>query len=88
VPEIARFFGVVIQMYKRDHPPPHLHAIYAEFIGVFDIQTGDLTDGDLPSKQKRLVETWIKLHKAELLDNWGLLQNEELPRKVAPLDGG
>ncbi|EGD50284.1 hypothetical protein TheetDRAFT_2907 [Thermoanaerobacter ethanolicus JW 200] len=39
MPEITRFYGIVIKMYFGDHFPPHFHAIYGEYVGVFDINT-------------------------------------------------
>ncbi len=41
MPEIARFYGIVIQMYFGDHPPPHFHAIYGGHKAVIDIETLD-----------------------------------------------
>jgi hypothetical protein len=52
------FYGIIVRMYfaPREHPPPHFHAYYGEHKGVVDIQTAEVTDGDLPLKQRRLVE--------------------------------
>lgn len=52
MPEIARFYGIIIKLFFGDHPPAHFHAVYGEFIGVFDINTLDLIEGDLPIGQK------------------------------------
>ena len=30
MPTISVFYGIVIQMFWRDHAPPHFHALYAE----------------------------------------------------------
>ena len=30
MPELCRFFGIIIRMYYNDHAPPHFHAVYGE----------------------------------------------------------
>ena len=30
VPTISSFYGIAIQIFWRDHAPPHFHALYAE----------------------------------------------------------
>lgn len=70
MPVIARFYGIVIKMYFNDHMPPHFHAIYGEFVGMFDISTLNVIEGDLPSRAIKLVADWAKTHKSELLFMW------------------
>lgn len=48
MPEIARFYGIIIKLFFGDHPPPHFHAVYGEFVALFDIQTLEMIEGDLP----------------------------------------
>ena len=48
MPEIARFYGIVIKLFFGDHPPPHFHAVYGEHVGLFSIDTLDMIEGDLP----------------------------------------
>jgi hypothetical protein len=69
VPEISRFYGIVITMNRDDHPPPHFHARYAGKKILVAISDGT-TIGDLPQRQLALIERWRKLHLAELLENW------------------
>jgi hypothetical protein len=71
-------------MFANDHLPLHLHAKYVEYDGVFDFE-GNLVEGDLPNKQRKLVEAWILIHKEELQANWELLKNNEQPVKIEPL---
>ena len=86
MPEISRFFGIVIQMYGNDHPPPHLHAIYSEYRAVIEIQTGEILQGILPSKQLKFVQVWTEIHKEELLDNFQTLGDEtQTFKKIKPL---
>jgi len=72
MPEIARFYGIVIKMFfkPKEHDPSHLHAIYGECVGVFDLQSLEMTDGDLPLTAQRLVKEWMALHQNELNEMW------------------
>jgi hypothetical protein len=72
MPEIARFYGIVIKMFfkPKEHYPSHLHAIYGECVGVFDLQSLEMTDGDLPLTAQRLVKEWMSLHQNELNEMW------------------
>jgi hypothetical protein len=70
---------------KKEHNPPHIHAMYQNFKAIFDIRTTERTDGDLPGDKAKLVSAWIVLHRDELLANWDLAQNGELPFNIEPL---
>jgi hypothetical protein len=87
MPEISRFYGIIIYMFVKDHNPPHFHAKYGEFIGVINIQTGELMEGELPRRALRLVQDWTELHKFELMKNWQSAQsdNPEID-KIEPLN--
>jgi len=84
---ISMFYGILIRMYlgKKDHNPPHIHALYQNKKAIFDIKTGEKTDGNLPKDKEKLVSAWIILHKDELLADWELAQNGELPYNIEPL---
>ncbi len=86
MPEISRFFGIVIGMFARDHPPPHFHAVYGEHEGVFQIEPLRLIRGQLPRRALALVTEWAAAHRLELLSNWNLLQAGQVPHKIEPLD--
>jgi hypothetical protein len=76
VPEICRFCGIVIYIFRElggRHHYPHIHAKYAEHKAVFNIETAELMEGTLPRKERRLVEAWIELRRNELRRNWGQL---------------
>jgi len=81
MPVISRFYGIVIKIYfkKSEHNPPHIHAIYGEYVGVIDIQTLEVMDGDLPSKAVALIREWMKLHQTELLEIWNTQNFKQLP---------
>jgi len=88
MPEVARFYGVIIRMYLEaggPHHRPHFHAYYAGDVAVFRIDPVDLMAGTLPRRQARLVEAWAELHQAELLEDWQRLQTGQPPIPIAPL---
>ena len=70
MPEVARFYGIVIKLYFGDHPPPHFHAIYGEKLGVFSIDSCQMMEGDLPPRAVRLVQEWCTIHRVELQQMW------------------
>lgn len=70
VPRISEFYGIVIEMYYGDHPPPHFHARYGGDSAKVDIASGEIVAGSLPSRALRLVREWIEEHRGELEANW------------------
>ncbi len=81
MPEISRFFGIIIKMYMigREHNPPHIHALYGEYVGMIEIATGRVLGGDLPPRALKLTYEWIGEHRQELLDIWNTQQFNKLP---------
>ena len=79
MPEISRFYGIVIRMYANDHPPPHFHAEYGDVSAQIDIRTGQVLEGTLPTRGLRLVLEWVEVHRQELLENFAGLQMD-VPR--------
>jgi hypothetical protein len=81
MPEICRFYGIIIKMFfkPKEHEPSHIHALYGEYVGVFDIHTHHMTDGDLPNRAQELVKEWLGLHSAELQKMWDSQKIEKLP---------
>ena len=81
MPEISRFYGIVIKMFfkPKEHEPSHLHALYGEHIGVFDLHTMKMTEGDLPGKAQDLVVEWMAIHQSSLLLMWETQKLEKLP---------
>jgi hypothetical protein len=69
MPTISSFYGILIQMFWYDHPPPHFHVRYAEFRARIGIQELTLLSGTLPATAHRLVLEWARFHQAELMDN-------------------
>jgi hypothetical protein len=85
VPTISSFYGILIQMYWRDHAPPHFHAIYAEHDIAIEIQSLKPLHGKLPRRALALVLEWAEEHRDELMENWQLCARGMAPRKVQPL---
>ena len=71
-------------MYYIDHNPAHIHAFYGENVAQFNFD-GKIIEGNFPSKQTKLVQAWIELHKKELEANWELSKNSERMFKILPL---
>ena len=86
MPEISRFFGIIIRMFFDEHNPPHIHVEHQGNKAVFDL-SGNITRGNLKSRTAiKLVREWIDLHVAELLENWELAQAGKEIKKIDPLD--
>jgi Domain of unknown function (DUF4160) len=86
MPEISRFFGIVIAMYYKDHPPAHFHAKYGNQTGVFSIDDLQLIEGELPKRVISLVLEWAFQHREELMNDWKLAGAKKALRKIAPLE--
>lgn len=86
MPTISRFLGVVIAMYRDDHPPPHFHVRYAEFKASVGIESLEVLDGRLPPRILRMVRSWAGLHQPELWQDWDLAQGRSPLRPIAPLE--
>ena len=85
MPEISRFYGIVIKMYFGDHLPPHFHAEYGEHEAVIGIETLAAIAGKVPPRAAGLVTEWASLRREELVVAWRKAQNLELPGRVDPL---
>lgn len=81
MPVIARFYGIVIKMYfsQSEHGVPHFHAVYAEYNGVFQIETLEMMEGDLPRRAIHLIKEWASGHQQELLRMWQTNEYRQLP---------
>jgi uncharacterized protein DUF4160 len=86
MPNISYFYGIIIRIYFREHPPPHFHALYGECVAQIDISTGRVIEGELPRRALALVRRWRKLHIPELMEDWQLAQERKRPKKIEPLE--
>ena len=81
MPEICRFYGIIIKMFfkPKEHEPAHIHAIYNEYVGLFDINTLQMFEGDMPRRAQQLIHDWLVEHKDELNNMWETQQIVKLP---------
>lgn len=81
MPIISNFYGITIKMYfqQAEQNPPHIHAIYGEYMGIINIQTGELLEGDLPKRALKLVQEWLKVHKEEIIKIWDTQKFKRIP---------
>jgi hypothetical protein len=86
MPEISRFFGIIIRMYFDDHPPPHFHAIYGDEEAQISIEPVAMLNGRLPRRALSMVFEWTALHQQELMENWQHLQENQPTERIEPLD--
>jgi Domain of unknown function (DUF4160) len=86
MPEISRFFGIVIGMFYNDHPPPHFHARYGGSRVLVEIETLGVMRGELPPRVLGMVTEWAALHREELRANWRRAQSQRPLEPIAPLE--
>ena len=86
MPEISRFFGIIIRMFFDEHNPPHFHAEYAGDEAEFSINTLEILEGQLPRRARALVVEWASLHRRELLANWERARQQVPLEEIDPLD--
>ena len=88
MPELSRFFGIIIRMFVEiggPHHRPHFHAYYQDDVAIFGIDPVDLIAGKLPRRQRRLVEAWAELHEEELMADLGPPAASRPPQPIEPL---
>jgi len=85
MPEISRFFGIVIKMFYDEHNPPHFHAEYGEYEALVNINTMAIIAGSLPSRALGLVIEWASMYQGELKREWEKARNMESLGKISPL---
>ena len=79
MPIVARFYGILIKMYFKEHGSPHFHALYAEYNGVFDIESLEMIEGDLPNRAQKLVKEWAEMYHDDLNEMWKTQAFKKLP---------
>jgi hypothetical protein len=86
MPELSRFFGIIIRMFYSDHEPAHFHAIYGEYEALIEIDTLAVFRGSLSRRALALVLEWAALHRNELRDDWRRARAGEMLKEIEPLD--
>ena len=85
MPELCRFYGIIIRLYFDDHAPPHFHASYGGDEAVVEIDTSAVIHGSLPPRARNLVREWALLHQEELQEAWKKAKQLQPPGKIDPL---
>lgn len=85
MPEISRFYGIIIAMYYNEHNPPHFHAKYGEFKAEIEIRTLQILKGEIPKRAKTLVLEWADEHREELIQDWELARQKSELKEIEPL---
>jgi hypothetical protein len=85
MPEISRFFGIVIRLFCSDHAPPHFHAHYGQHVVAIAIESLALLEGSLPPRALGMVFEWATLHRGQLQEDWELARAGESLHWIPPL---
>ena len=86
MPEISRFFGIIIAMFYNDHAPPHFHVRYGEQRAIIGIDSLTVLGGKLSSRVLGLVMEWAAVHQEELREDWRLAERQAPLKSIAPLE--
>lgn len=87
MPELSRFYGIIVTMYTEagsQHSLPHIHVRYGDMKAVYSLE-GNVLQGSLPPKQRKLLLAWMSLHEQELQENWYLAQSKCACYRIPPL---
>lgn len=85
MPEICRFYGIVIKLFYADHPPPHFHAEYGEHEALIKIADAEVFAGSLPARALSMVKEWAGLHREELKQDWEAARRGQPLKRIDPL---
>lgn len=86
MPEISRFFGIIITMYYNDHAPPHFHVRYGGQKAIIAIENLSVLHGRLTPRVLGLVTEWAAVHREELTEDWNLARAQAVLKPIAPLE--
>ena len=86
MPEISRFFGIVIAMFYNDHPPPHFHMRYGSERAIVEIDTLSVLEGSLAPRALGLAVEWAAQHQEELRANWEAARSHAPLNRIEPLE--
>lgn len=85
MPEVSRFFGIIIAMYFDEHNPPHFHARYGKEYVAIEIRTLSVIEGKFSPKALGIVMEWASQHQKELMNNWEMARQSKPLSKIEPL---
>ena len=85
MPELSRFYGIVVSVFFKDHPPPHVHVKEGHDMLVLNIRTGDVIEGEISKRGTSCAKRWLELHREELLQAWDVAVVGGTPERIPPL---
>lgn len=85
MPEISRFYGIIIKMYFNEHNPTHFHTEYQGYKATVTIEAG-IVEGKMPKRALNLIFEWLEIHREELLNNWKSIEESGEYSKIEPLN--
>jgi hypothetical protein len=86
MPELSRFYGIIIRMFYGDHAPPHFHAVYQGRVIMVNIETLEVMEGSMSPRAQKLILEWADLHREDLRQAWDRASRNQEPSKIPPLD--
>lgn len=84
MPEISRFFGIIVFINYNDHHPPHFHAWYGDYKITITIEEG-IVEGKMPKRALKMIFEWMEIYKSELFEDWENAKNKQPLNKINPL---
>ena len=85
MPTICSFRGINIYINYSEHNPPRFHAKYGGQEVTILINEIEVLEGEIPSRQLKMLIGWAALHQEELLENWNLAKNKQELFPIEPL---
>jgi hypothetical protein len=85
MPELSRFFGIVVRLHYADHNPPHFHATYQGRTVEVEIRTLAVIRGGITARALGLVMEWAAQHQFELAEDWRRAASGEPIVRIEPL---
>jgi hypothetical protein len=82
MPTVAIVEGVNIQFFAREHPPPHFHAVFAEYRAQIDIRSLDVLRGSLPPAKLAVVVSWAETRREALMHAWDIELANQKPEQI------
>ena len=86
MPEVSRFYGIVVRMFYDEHAPPHFHVYYQDSTAAVRIDTLMVMRGELPRRALSLITEWALAHRQELRQNWSRAECGEALSAIPPLE--
>jgi hypothetical protein len=84
MPEVSRFFGIVVTINYDDHLPPLFRARYGDDRATFRMD-GEFLAGSMSNRAIGLIRDWARLHVTELADDWSRAERSQPLVPIPPL---